>query len=92
MRRPGFDELVQNFLPTRSVGQSLSKGRIAPIYLLTRGAESTMTDDLKPRKPQDSIDLYLADRENELSYQTHRTHRGRLGNFAAWCDERVSTT
>lgn len=42
---------------------------------------------LEPITPDDALNLYLKDREGELSKQTHRTHNSRLSFFLEWCDE-----
>ncbi|WP_231751235.1 site-specific integrase [Halogeometricum sp. CBA1124] len=46
-----------------------------------------MEPQLEPIEPDTAVELYLADRESELSKQTHRTHRGRLKLFLEWCAE-----
>jgi integrase len=43
--------------------------------------------ELEPITPQDALNLYLRDREGELSKQTHRTHKSRLSYFLEWCDQ-----
>jgi len=42
---------------------------------------------LEPIDPETALELYLADRENELSEATLYSHRSRLGHFVRWCDE-----
>ncbi|NHN65830.1 tyrosine-type recombinase/integrase [Haloarcula sp. JP-Z28] len=41
---------------------------------------------LEPIEPQTALDLYLADRENNVTEATIRSHRSRLGHFIRWCD------
>jgi site-specific recombinase XerD len=42
---------------------------------------------LEPIDPETALELYLADRKNELSEATLYSHRSRLGHFVRWCDE-----
>jgi site-specific recombinase XerD len=42
---------------------------------------------LEPIEPQRALDLYLADRENNLTKATIYSHQSRLGHFVRWCDE-----
>lgn len=37
--------------------------------------------------PETALDLYLADRETELSQATLYSHRSRIGHFIRWCDK-----
>jgi site-specific recombinase XerD len=41
---------------------------------------------LEPIEPQTALDLYLADRENNVTEATIRSHRSRLSQFVRWCD------
>ncbi|MFC4356560.1 tyrosine-type recombinase/integrase [Halobium salinum] len=43
--------------------------------------------DLEPIAPETALELYLADRENEVTEATLRSHRSRLGHFIQWCDK-----
>lgn len=43
--------------------------------------------ELGPIAPQTAVELYLADRENELRQSTLNTHRSRLRHFLRWCDK-----
>jgi len=47
--------------------------------------------ELEPIDPESALELYLADKEPESAYATHRSHRSRLGHFVRWCDERDIT-
>jgi len=42
---------------------------------------------LEPIDPETALELYIADRENELTEATIYSHRSRLGHFVRWCDE-----
>ena len=42
---------------------------------------------LEPIEPDRALELYLADRENEVADATIRSHRLRLGHLIRWCDE-----
>jgi len=48
----------------------------------------TALDPIDPRK---ALELYLADREGDLSQSSIRSHRYRLSNFVDWLDEREIT-
>ncbi len=52
-----------------------------------RFATRLVTMALEPIDPETALELYLADRENELSEATLYSHRSRLGHFVRWCDE-----
>ncbi len=41
---------------------------------------------LEPIEPETALELYLADRENNVTEATIRSHRSRLGHFIRWCD------
>jgi site-specific recombinase XerD len=47
--------------------------------------------ELEPIEPETALELYLADKEPEFAYATHRFHRSCLGHFVRWCDERNIT-
>ena len=47
--------------------------------------------ELEPIDPETALELYLAEKEMELSKSTLRSHRSRLGHFIRWCDERDIT-
>ena len=42
---------------------------------------------LEPIDPETAPELYLTDRENEVTQATLYSHRSRLGRFVRWCDE-----
>ncbi|MDL0128510.1 tyrosine-type recombinase/integrase [Halobacterium salinarum] len=46
---------------------------------------------LEPIDPETALDLYLADRENEMSQATIYSHSSRLGHFVRWCDDQEIT-
>jgi len=43
--------------------------------------------NLEPIDPQTALDLYLADRETEVTQATLYSHSSRLGHFLRWCDQ-----
>lgn len=47
--------------------------------------------NLEPIDPETALELYLTDRENEVTQATLYSHRSRLGHFVRWCDEREIT-
>jgi site-specific recombinase XerD len=46
---------------------------------------------LEPIDPETALELYLADRENNVTEATIYSHRSRLGHFVQWCDEQDIT-
>ncbi|RDZ64217.1 integrase [Haloferax sp. Atlit-12N] len=42
---------------------------------------------LEPLEPQEALELYLLDRESELSKATQYSHRSRIGHLVRWCGE-----
>ncbi|MDR5671688.1 hypothetical protein RH858_00780 [Halalkaliarchaeum sp. AArc-GB] len=42
---------------------------------------------LEPLNPETGVELYLADRETEVSKATLYSHSSRLGHFIRWCGE-----
>jgi integrase len=42
---------------------------------------------LEPIHPETAVELYLNDRESELSKRSQYGHKSRLGHFIRWCDE-----
>jgi site-specific recombinase XerD len=52
-----------------------------------RFATRLATMSLEPIDPETALELYIADRENELTEATIYSHRSRLGHFVRWCDE-----
>lgn len=42
---------------------------------------------LEPIEPENALELYLADRENNVTDATIYSHRSRLGHFIRWCDQ-----
>ncbi|MDB2281288.1 tyrosine-type recombinase/integrase [Halorubrum ezzemoulense] len=59
---------------------------IDPDLLRSLLAEAT-DEDLEPLSPEDSLEMYVSLREDEVSPSTIRTHRSRLGHFIEWCNE-----
>ena len=47
--------------------------------------------NLEPIDPETALELYLTDRENEVTQATLYSHRSRLGHFIRWCDEQEIT-
>ncbi|ELY69953.1 tyrosine-type recombinase/integrase [Natrinema versiforme] len=45
------------------------------------------TDELDKIDPESAYEMYLADREPNVSSSTLYAHRSRLGHFVRWCDE-----
>ena len=43
--------------------------------------------DLEPITPTKALEMYLTDRESEVTASTIRSHRARLKPFLHWCDE-----
>jgi len=46
-----------------------------------------ITMALEPIEPTTGVELYLADKERELSAATITSHKYRLGHFVRWCDK-----
>ncbi|ELZ12533.1 integrase domain-containing protein SAM domain-containing protein [Halovivax asiaticus JCM 14624] len=46
---------------------------------------------LEPIDPETALELYLDQKETEVSVATLRSHRSRLGHFVRWCDDRELT-
>lgn len=46
------------------------------------------TMSLEPIDAESALELYLADKENELSEASLKGHKYRLGHFVRWCDEK----
>ena len=46
------------------------------------------TMSLEPIDAETALELYLADKENELSEASLKGHKYRLGHFVRWCDEK----
>ena len=42
---------------------------------------------LEPIDAETALELYLADRENELSEASLKGHKYRLGHFVRWCED-----
>ncbi len=42
---------------------------------------------LEPIDPETALELYLAERENELTEATLYSHRSRIGHFVRWCNK-----
>ena len=47
--------------------------------------------ELEPIDPETALELYLTDRQNNLSKATIYSHRSRLGHFVRWCDQQEIT-
>lgn len=47
--------------------------------------------NLEPIDPETALELYLTDRDNEVTQATLYSHRSRLGHFVRWCDEKGIT-
>ena len=45
------------------------------------------TMSLEPIHPEMALELYLADRESELTEATLYSHKSRISHFVRWCDE-----
>jgi site-specific recombinase XerD len=43
---------------------------------------------LEPIEPADAVELYLTEKESEVSEWTLYSHGSRLGHFTRWCDEK----
>lgn len=46
---------------------------------------------LEPIDPETAVELYLKDRESELSKRSLYGHKSRLGHFVRWCDQQDVT-
>ena len=46
---------------------------------------------LEPIDPEATVELYLEDRESELSKRSLYGHKSRLGHFLRWCDQQEMT-
>ena len=53
------------------------------------GSYPTMA--LEPIDPETTVELYLEDRETELSKRSLYGHKSRLGHFLRWCDQQEMT-
>ncbi|MES3516753.1 MAG: site-specific integrase [Natronomonas sp.] len=47
---------------------------------------------LEPIDPERALELYIADRQNNVSQATIYSHRSRLGHFIRWCNEEAEIT
>jgi len=47
---------------------------------------------LEPTEPERVLELYIADRENNVSQAMIYSHRSRLGHFIRWCNEEANIT
>ena len=43
---------------------------------------------LEPIEPRHALEMYLTDRENNVSEATLYSHRSRLGHFIRWCEDK----
>jgi site-specific recombinase XerD len=48
--------------------------------------------NLEPIDPEHALELYIADRENNVSQATIYSHRSRLGHFIRWCNKEAEIT
>ena len=46
---------------------------------------------LEPIDPERALELYIADRKNNVAEATVYSHRSRLGHFVRWCDDEGTT-
>jgi len=46
---------------------------------------------LEPIEPRHALELYIADRENNVTQATLYSHRSRLGHFVRWCEGKEIT-
>lgn len=46
---------------------------------------------LEPIEPKTALELYLTDREHNVTQATIYSHRSRLGHFVRWCDQQDIT-
>jgi site-specific recombinase XerD len=46
-----------------------------------------MTANLEPIEPHRALELYLGQRETEVTSTTLKSHRSRLGKFVEWCEQ-----
>jgi len=42
---------------------------------------------LEPIDPETAVELYLSDRQSEVTQATLDAHRSRLGFFVEWCED-----
>lgn len=47
---------------------------------------------LEPIEPENAFELYLQDRENDVSKATLYSHKSRLGHFVQWCGQNNITS
>ncbi len=47
---------------------------------------------LEPIDPERALELYIADRENNVAQATIYSHRSRLGHFIRWCNDEAEIT
>ncbi|ELY69959.1 tyrosine-type recombinase/integrase [Natrinema versiforme] len=47
--------------------------------------------NLEPIDPETALDLYLADRENDVTQATLYSHSSRIGHLVRWCQEKEIT-
>lgn len=58
-------------------------GLVTTVFHVSRVVDMT----LEPIEPTKAVELYLADRETELSRASLQSHKYRLGHFIRWCTE-----
>ena len=55
--------------------------------MLVRDSKAKIAMSLEPIEPETAVELYLEDRENELSQRSLYGHKSRLGHFTRWCED-----
>lgn len=89
---PGF-EFGASPGSLRSACRACQVVDLRPIYDGTGGqyrdvGRSTWTIPmLEPISPEETVNYYLSNREDEVAHETHRKHGDRLKQFLNWCDE-----
>jgi site-specific recombinase XerD len=79
--------ILERFTFNRQRGDSVRSHIPGQSILGERFATRLATMSLEPIEPDTALELYLADRENELTEATLYSHKSRLGHFVRWCDE-----
>lgn len=63
---------------------------IDPEVLRSLLQEATQ-EQLEPLAPEDALEMYIQQREDELAESTLRTHQSRISHFVTWCHEQDLT-
>ena len=79
--------VLERFTFNRQRGDYVRSPILGQSILGERFATRLATMALEPIDPETALELYLADRENELTDATLYSHKSRLGHFVRWCDE-----